>query len=68
MANSWDVPIYLTLMGLALMAVSRARGIALQLGADGPELHAERPIEAALRATRRKSDAARERRLHHRPA
>jgi len=29
MANSWDVPIYLTLMGLALMAVSRARGIAL---------------------------------------
>lgn len=29
MANSWDVPIYLTLLGLALMAVSRARGVAL---------------------------------------
>jgi uncharacterized membrane protein len=28
MANSWDVPVYLALLGLALIAVSRARGIA----------------------------------------
>ena len=29
MANSWDVPVYLTLLGLALMAASRARGVTL---------------------------------------
>lgn len=29
MANSWDVPIYLALLGVALMAVSRARGVTL---------------------------------------
>ncbi len=29
MANSWDVPIYLALLGLGLMAVMRARGMTL---------------------------------------
>ncbi len=29
MANSWDVPVYLTLLGLALIAVSRASGATL---------------------------------------